>query len=342
MNTKITDIGTVAPLSPPQEVRNRTLIWRGSILPKVLPRVALYTALAILVLLTHTYTGGSVPFGLFTFTPDLVLGMMLVFRTNTAYDRFWEGRKAWETIVSASRNITRQLLILVVEQTRRDKDEKRQAVKLIPAYAFALKAHLRGQANLTELENFLSPDRLHLLAQTPDRPITLLFWLGDYLRWQYQQQRLSSHQFATLERGLSQLIDALGVCERILRTPLPFAYSVHLRHILMLYCVFFPFRLVSQLGWVTVPVTAIASFVVLGIEEIALEIENPFGKDANDLPLAQFCNQIAQDVERLLSLESGHNLTDVADDVVTQIVRPIKHYREHYPSRRYAYSKQAL
>jgi len=65
-----------------------------------------------------------------------------------------------------------------------------------------------------------------------------------------------------------------------------------------------------------------------------LEIENPFGKDPNDLPLAQFCHQIAQDVERLLSLESGHNLTDVTDEVVTQIVRPIKHYREVHPSRR--------
>lgn len=288
-----------------------TLTWRGSIIPSVLPRIVFYSGIALVVVLTHAYSGGSVPFGLVTFTPDLVLGLLLVFRTNTAYDRFWEGRKAWGTMVNASRNLARQLLIMVDELTPRDRDEKEQAVRLITAYAIAVKHHLRGQSPLEELTDLLPPDRLHLLAGSEHRPVSVAFWIGDYLRWQYQKNHVNAYQFTSMEQLLSQLVDALGVCERILRTPQPLAYSVHLRHILVLYCFFFPFRLVSQLGWSTIPATAIAAFVVLGIEEIALEIENPFGLDPNDLPLDQICGVIRRDVEAQIRLDSGHQLTDV-------------------------------
>ncbi|APB34242.1 Putative membrane protein [Gloeomargarita lithophora Alchichica-D10] len=288
-----------------------TFTWRGSIVPTVLPRIILYSGIALVVVVTNSYTAGSVPFGLVTFTPDLVLGLLLVFRTNTAYDRFWEGRKAWGTMVNASRNLARQLLIMVDEHTPRDRTEKEQAVRLIIAYAITVKCHLRGQSPLAELQNLLPPDRLHLLGGMEHRPVGLAFWIGDYLRWQYQRQHLNAYQFTSLEQVLSQLVDALGVCERILRTPQPIAYSVHLRHILVLYCFFFPFRLVTQLGWGTIPATAIAAFVVLGIEEIALEIENPFGLDPNDLPLDQICGVIRHDVEGLIRLDSGHELTEV-------------------------------
>ncbi|WAS04124.1 bestrophin family ion channel [Gloeomargaritales cyanobacterium VI4D9] len=311
MRQKLAGIWSSPPMTLQQNWVNLTFTWRGSVIPAVLPRIILYSAIALVVVLTHTYTAGSVPFGLVTFTPDVVLGLLLVFRTNTAYDRFWEGRKAWGTIVNASRNLARQILVMVDECTPRDRQEKEQAVRLITAYAIALKCHLRGESPLAELQDLLPPDRLHLLAGMAHRPVGLAFWIGDYLRWQYQQQHLNAYQFSTLEQPLSQLVDALGVCERILRTPQPLAYSVHLRHILILYCFFFPFRLVAQLGWATIPVTAIAAFVVLGIEEIALEIENPFGTDPNDLPLDQICGVIRRDVEELISLDSGHGLTQM-------------------------------
>ncbi|MEN9213874.1 MAG: bestrophin family ion channel [Gloeomargarita sp. DG02_4_bins_56] len=307
----MTDPWRIFPMTDRQTWLNLTFTWRGSVLPAVLPRVVLYSGIALVVVLTHNYSKGTLPFGLVTFTPDLVLGLLLVFRTNTAYERFWEGRKAWGTVVNASRNLARQMLILVEEHRPRDRQEKEQAVRWITAYAIALKQHLRGQSALAELQGLLPPDRLHLLADMEHRPLGIAFWIGDYLRWQYQQQHLNAYQLTSMEQLLSQLIDALGVCERILRTPQPLAYSVHLRHILILYCFFFPFRLVSQLSWGTVPATAIATFVVLGIEEIALEIENPFGLDPNDLPLDRIGQVIQRDIEELIQLDSSHALTEV-------------------------------
>ncbi|MEN9218630.1 MAG: bestrophin family ion channel [Gloeomargarita sp. DG_2_bins_126] len=307
----MTDAWRTFPMANRQTWLNLTFTWRGSVLPAVLPRVIFYSGLALVVVLSHNYTKGTLPFGLVTFTPDLVLGLLLVFRTNTAYERFWEGRKAWGTVVNASRNLARQMLIMVEEHRPRDRQEKEQAVQLITAYAIALKQHLRGQSPLSELAGLLPPERLHLLAGMEHRPLGIAFWIGDYLRWQYQQQHLNAYQLTSMEQLLSQLIDALGVCERILRTPQPLAYSVHLRHILILYCLFFPLRWVSQLSWGTVPATAIAAFVVLGIEEIALEIENPFGLDPNDLPLDRICQVIQRDIEELIQLDSGHELTEV-------------------------------
>ncbi|MCS7227112.1 MAG: hypothetical protein NZ821_09000 [Gloeomargarita sp. SKYB31] len=286
-----------------------TFTWRGSVLPSVLPRVVFYGLVAWVVVLVHKNWMPLPPFHLATLAVEVVVGSLLFFRTNTAYDRFWEGRKAWGTIVNSARNLALQLLVMVEEQTPRDRAAKEEAVRWVIAYAIALKNHLRGCFSLEELQGLLSRDRLLRLAQADHRPLAIAFWLGDYLRWQSQQQRVTSYQFIGLERRLSELVDALGICERILRTPQPLAYSVHLRHLLILYCLSFPFRLVSQLGWGVIPATAIAAFVVLGIEEIALEIENPFGNDPNDLPLEQICQVIQRDLEALLHLESSHQLT---------------------------------
>ncbi|MCS6783359.1 MAG: bestrophin family ion channel [Gloeomargarita sp. SKYBB_i_bin120] len=286
--------------------------WRGSVLPNVLPRVLFYSLLAWVVVLIHTYIFKLPPFHLATLATEVVVGSLLIFRTNTAYDRFWEGRKAWGTVVNASRNLARQLLIMVDEQTSLDRLKKEEVLRLVVAYTIALKKHLRGQSALQELRKWVSRDRLVLLSNTKHQPLTIAFWISDYLRWQFQQQRLTPHQFTSLERLLSELVDVTGVCERILSTPQPLAYSVHLRHILILYCLSFPFRLVSQLGWGVIPATAIAAFVVLGIEEIALEIENPFGTDPNDLPLDYICRDIEQDIEELMELDSFHQVTVVA------------------------------
>lgn len=308
---KMLDTWHVFPRADRQNWLNLTFTWRGSVIPAVLPRVLLYSGIAAVVVLTHTYSEGSLRFGLATFTPDLVLGLLLVFRTNTAYERFWEGRKAWGMVVNASRNLARQLLIMVEEHTPRDRQEKEQMVRFITAYAIALKHHLRGSCSLDELHGVLPQDRLALLAGVSHVPLSIIFWIDDYLRWQYHQHHLNAYQFTSLEQLLSQLVDAMGVCERILRTPQPLAYSVHLRHILILYCLFFPFRLVAQMDWATIPATGIAAFVVLGIEEIALEIENPFGTDPNDLPLDRICRVIGRDMDELIHLDSSHKLTEI-------------------------------
>ena len=96
------------------------------------------------------------------------------------------------------------------------------------------------------------------------------------------------------------MLDVVGICERILTTPIPLAYSIHLKQLLLIYCLSLPFQMVGQLEWMTAPIVALISFTLLGIEEIGIQIEDPFGHDANDLPLDRICNNMMRNIEDLI------------------------------------------
>jgi putative membrane protein len=104
---------------------------------------------------------------------------------------------------------------------------------------------------------------------------------------------------------LNSLVEALTGCERILRTPIPLAYAIHLKQLLLIYCLSLPFQLVDDLHWWTAAVVALISFTLLGIEAIGIEIENPFGHDPNDLPLDEICTTMLTHLEDLIPLAAG-------------------------------------
>ena len=115
------------------------------------------------------------------------------------------------------------------------------------------------------------------------------------------RQLISDHVLTSIDLNINQLIDYIGACERIHRTPLPFAYMVHLRRALLIFCYTLPFALVQTFEWATVVVCFLVSYVFLGIEEIGVEIEDPFGCDANDLPLEQFCATVERGLQDLIA-----------------------------------------
>lgn len=119
---------------------------------------------------------------------------------------------------------------------------------------------------------------------------------------------------------LDERVDALGTCERILKTPLPMAYAIHLRQLLVICCLLLPFQMVTDIGYWTVPIVALVSFTLFGIEEIGLEIENPFGRDSNDLPLDDICCTIGQNVEHLIQLKPSayRHLSDPESDAAVR------------------------
>jgi putative membrane protein len=242
-----------------------------------------------------------------TVIPGIVLGLLLVFRTNTAYDRFWEGRKLWGSLVNDSRTLAWQMGVMISESSPEDLVKKQAAMRLIPILMVAIKAHLRSEPENNELKELMSisqSDAQYLQLQSVNnKPLQITKWIADYIQQQYQRGQTFLHfnHVPLLQSNLKSMIDSLGGCERILRTPLPLAYVIHLKQLVLIYCLLLPFQFVKDLGYLTGFFVGLVSFALLGIEEIGIEIENPFGYDDNDLPLDTICNTVKLDIEELIA-----------------------------------------
>lgn len=278
------------------------LQWQGSVVPAILPRVLLCSTFGFFVSTLHEFRISLSWPVLSGVVPSIVLGLLLVFRTNTAYERFWEGRKAWGTLVNTVRNLARQIWGAVAENKPEDRKAKIETLRLLVAFAVSVKLHLRGESLNSELEALMSAERYQILQTMNHPPLEIAFWISDYLQLQHERNYLNTHQLSDLLKLLDTMVDVLGICERILKTPIPVAYSIHIKQLLLLYCLSLPFAMVNDLHWWTGFVVGLISFAVFGIEEIGIEIENPFGYDYNDLPLDTICTTMQRNIEDLITL----------------------------------------
>jgi ion channel-forming bestrophin family protein len=275
--------------------------YRGSVIPSITPQVLLCAGFGYLVSFLHS-KGLNVSYPMLgSVIPSIVVGLLLVFRTNTAYERYWEGRKLWGSMVNLCRNLGREIWLGVPAPNPALQAEKMATLRLLIAFAFTTKLFLRQQAPNAELQPLVSPWQYQQLQTLDHPPLRITLWLENYIQVQYRQQRLSMLQLNRAEELLEKLVDALGGCERILKTPMPLAYAIHLKQLLLLYCLLLPFGLVAQLGWWTGVIVAIISFTLFGVEAIGIEIENPFGCDPNDLPLNAICQTIQRNLEDLMA-----------------------------------------
>lgn len=229
--------------------------------------------------------------------PTIVLSLLLVFRTNSANDRFWEGRKLWGRIVNNLRNLAWQIWVNIQEKTIDDREKKIQYLKLLTVFAIVTKNHLRGELREEEIQPLVSNFHYHQLKTSQHLPLQVASYLGEYLQQQYQAQNLNPYQLTAMQELVNSLMDMVGGCERILKTPIPFSYSIHLRQLLFFYCFLLPFQSIESLEWGTIPFVTIVAYMLYGVEAIALEIENPFGTDKNDLPLDQICQTVNQNIQ---------------------------------------------
>ncbi|MEM6716566.1 MAG: bestrophin family ion channel [Cyanobacteria bacterium P01_C01_bin.147] len=281
----------------------RTLFhWHGSVLPAVIPRSLFCAGFGLFIAFLHQ-AGAPVYFqNLVNIVPSIVLGLLLVFRTNTAYERFWEGRKLWGELVNTSRNLARQIWVAVREDTPIDHETKVHQLRLLVAFAIATKQHLRHEPLGMSLTAVATSQELVKLEKMHHPPLEIAFWTSDYLQSCFNQGRLNAYQLAAMLAQVDILVNVLGGCERIEKTPIPLAYAIHLKQLLLLYCLALPFQIVSALGWWTAIAVGLISFAVFGIEAIGIEIENPFGHDANDLPLDTICETMQRNIEDLITL----------------------------------------
>mgnify|MGYP004478447411 CR=1 FL=1 len=299
------------PLDPSNRSWFRVALqFRGSVIPAILPRTLASGVFAAIVCLLHLQRFPVALPVLASLIPNVVLGLMLVFRTNTAYERFWEGRKLWGSLNNHIRNLARHIWGSVLEKDLQDRQHKKAALYLLAAFAVSTKLHLRQDPINEELKELLSPPQYSRLKTMNHPPLEVAFWIQDYLQHQYRRHHLHIYQLTQMQQLLNQMVDALGGCERILRTPIPIAYAIHLKQLLLLYCLTLPFQFVKELEWWTVPMVILISFTLFGIEAIGIEIENPFGRDSNDLPLDTICITIKRNLDDLASLEPTSVLSE--------------------------------
>lgn len=224
-----------------------------------------------------------------------VLSMLLVFRTNSAYDRWWEGRKVWGSFVNNTRNLGLKLNGLIQDQT-----EKKELRLLIANYLFATKNHLRRKHIETEIieTNSISSEEIasanhkpNLIAKTIYKKIFELNHSG----------KIHNEHLIILNEEIKSLTDNCGACERIKNTPIPYSYNIFLKKIIFIYIISLPIFFGAEFGYTTVPITIIVLYVFASIELIAEEIEDPFGEDDNDLPLDDICNRIKTNLEEIMN-----------------------------------------
>jgi len=273
-----------------------------SVLNAIIQRVIWCTLFSVFIEIIHELNlFNSWP--LINMIPNILLGLLLSFRTTTAYERFWEGRKLWGTLVNNVRNLSRDIWVTVEEiEQPKDRDLKVATLRLLVAFAVATKLHLRRENVNIELTDLMTAERYEKLKFMNNPPLEVAFWIGDYLQEQYERNCLDSYQLNALKQLLNSMVDCLGGCERIQKTPIPLAYAIHLKQILLIYCSFLPLQMVEVLHWLTIPMVALVSFILFGIEEIGNQLENPFGKAPNDLPLDAICATMRRNIEDLISL----------------------------------------
>ncbi|MCY1019898.1 bestrophin family protein [Pyxidicoccus sp. MSG2] len=225
-----------------------------------------------------------------------VLSLLLAFRSNSAYDRWWEGRKLWGSLVNSSRNFALKLHALLPAE---DVESRRLFRAMIPNYAFALKNHLQGKHRPEELVA-AGGFELHQVDPAKHVPNQLASVLVQKTYALQRQGVLTGEQLLSVNAELQSFTDVCGACERILSTPVPFSYSVFLKKFIFFYVMTLPFGLAFSLGYYVILAVAFTFYVLASLELIAEEIENPFGTDANDLPTDRISANIRRHVEEIL------------------------------------------
>lgn len=226
----------------------------------------------------------------------LALSLLLVFRTNTAYDRWWEGRKLWGALVNNSRNLALKMVAILPEE---DEDNRKFFRTTIPFYAVALKDHLMNESTRYDLDS-LPHSELKKLSEDKHTPNQVAKLMHDKVMNLHREGVISAEQLLYINPEMLSFTDICGACERIKNTPIPYSYSAFIKKFIFIYVITLPIGYVFQLGYYLVPVTAIVFYVLGSLELIAEEIEDPFGTDENDLPMEKIAKNIKKHVAEII------------------------------------------
>ncbi len=294
----------ISGLTNQEEAKNffRTAIaWKGSVTPRVLPRVAVAAVYSLGVVVLSTFF----PDFTFSITPfeysGAVLGLLLVLRVNAGMDRWWEARKIWGSIVNQSRN----LAIIGYEYTPTERQDKVHFLRWVASWPHVMRESLRKENSLVEVENLLGGNNAKSIRSAGHMPTFVGSRIAQLL-FEMRTKGLNDFSFQCAERERALLIDAIGACERIRNTPIPFVLAIKVRRFILLFLLLLPLALVDRLGWLTPLVVCLAAYPLFSLDEIGAELQNPFSpRNLSHLPLGSICSTIERNVLSVGSTGNG-------------------------------------
>lgn len=218
-----------------------------------------------------------------------VISLLLVFRTNTGYDRWWEGRKQWGMLVNNTRNLAIKLASIL-----NDTDDRAFFNRMIPNFVFAMKEHLRDGVDLKELN--LTPEELTKINSINHIPNELVSMMYKRIIALMKEGKITQEEFIVIDKNLNALLDILGACERIKNTPIPYSYSLFIKKFIFIYVTTIPLAFIPTFGYFSALIATFIFYVLVSMEVLAEEIEDPFGDDDNDLPTGDLSRKIKLNV----------------------------------------------
>ncbi|QQQ27062.1 bestrophin family protein [Chryseobacterium indoltheticum] len=223
-----------------------------------------------------------------------VLSLLLVFRTNTAYDRWWEGRKLWGKLVNDTRNFAVKINTLLSD----DRDSANQIARYLKYFPHFLAKHLSEESTRLALDEDYSEIEKSLKHHGPTDLVILLTHKLHQLK---KEGKISDVEMLYLDTQVSGFLDVCGGCERIKNTPIPYSYSSFIKKFIILYVLALPIAYVISLGLFMIPLTVFVYYVLMSLELIAEEIEDPFNNDENDIPMEAIAQNIERNVHQIMS-----------------------------------------
>lgn len=227
------------------------------------------------------------------------LSMLLVFRINTAYERWWEGRKLWGALINNSRSVAAKWCAYL----KNDQEDLRYLLHLLSSFPEELKEFLRQTPERRE-KPVTKETRHELWTEAAHPPYFIYTLMVDRLEHLRCKGSITGEQLLALNAEVFSLIDITGACERIKNSPIPFSYSIFLKKILFVYVITMPIPFSIEFGYWSVLAVMVIFYVFASLELISEEVEDPFGEDSNDLPLDDLTKRIQVDIASLYSTDS--------------------------------------
>lgn len=227
----------------------------------------------------------------------LILGLFLVFRTNTAYDRWWEGRKLWGKLVNDCRQLSIKIATFLPENAEEDRLFFK---KMISNITFAMKNHLRDNNMVGELD-FFDEKTKERIIKSKHRPNIINKLLMERVVALNANGVLDSDKLFIIDKEIKGFTDIIGACERIKTTPIPYSYSMFIKKFLFIYCISLPMTFIGEFGYWSILLVVVSFYFLMSVELISEEIEDPFGKDVNDLPLDELCVKIKKNIVEIFN-----------------------------------------